>query len=200
MHYITVLNDLCPVLLHPTCFRKQSFQAPRFRRQHFALEIRLDVFAERYVLRVSQVGVGLLLALQLPLRREHDLAGLIAQGPLDRDRVVAEFGVPKQIDLDVTLAVFASVRRGRKTVPLGAATDLAQMAGLAWGSIATVHSAGDKMHRIVGPASWQTDKWALPVFSTDAEELAGCETWAARLRRCLGLEPASVYFAPALNR
>src|ERR1019366_8628191 len=57
------------------------------------------------------------------------------------------------------------VRKGRMTVPLGTTTDLALLAGLPWGSIATVHSAGDKLHRIVGPASWQTDKWALPVLS-----------------------------------
>jgi hypothetical protein len=101
-------------------------------------------------------------------------------------------GKPKQIDLDVTPKVFTSVRNGRKTVPLGEMTDLAQLGGLPWGSIATVHSTGDKLYRIVGPASWQTDKWSLPVFPTDAEGLAEYETEAARLRRGLGLEAASV--------
>lgn len=47
---------------------------------------------------------------------------------------------------------------------------------------------GDKLYRIVGPAIWQTDKWSLPVFPTDADGLAGLETKAAKLRRSLGLE------------
>src|ERR1019366_213935 len=62
-------------------------------------------------------------------------------------------GEPRQIDLDVTPEGFASVRKGRMTVPLGGTTDLAQLAGLLWGSIATIDSEGDKLHRIVGPAS-----------------------------------------------
>jgi hypothetical protein len=101
-------------------------------------------------------------------------------------------GEPKQIDLDVTPEIFASVRKGRMTVPLGKQPDLAVVAGLPWGSIATVHSAADKLYRIVGPAIWQIDKWSLPVFPTDAEGLAGCETEALNMRRSLGLEPASV--------
>jgi hypothetical protein len=101
-------------------------------------------------------------------------------------------GEPKEIDLDVTPEVFASVRKGRKTVPLEGNVNLAEVAGLPWGSIATIHTAGDKLYRIVGPAIWQTDKWSLPVFPTDVEGLAGCETEAARLRRSLGLESASV--------
>ena len=78
------------------------------------------------------------------------------------------------------------------TVPLGKQPDLAVVAGLPWGSIATVHSAGDKLYRIVGPAIWQTDQWSLPVFPTDADGLAGCETVAVKVRRSLGLEAASV--------
>jgi hypothetical protein len=101
-------------------------------------------------------------------------------------------GEPRQIDLDVTPEVFASVRKGRMTVPLGKQPDLAVVAGLPWGSIATVHSAGDKLYRIVGPAIWQTDKWSLPVFPTDVEGLAEDENEAAKLRRSLGLELAMV--------
>jgi hypothetical protein len=97
---------------------------------------------------------------------------------------------PRQIDFDVTPEVFAAVRKGRMTVPLGIEPDLAVVAGLPWGSIATVHSAGDKLYRIVGPAIWQTDKKSLPVFPTDADGLAACETDAASLRRSLGLVPA----------
>lgn len=101
-------------------------------------------------------------------------------------------GEPRQIDLDVTLDVFASVRKGRMTVPLGATTDLAQLGGLPWGSIATLHSGHQQLNRLVGPAIWQTDKWCLRVFPTDAVGLAECEKAAATLRQSLGLEPASV--------
>ena len=100
-------------------------------------------------------------------------------------------GEPKQIDLNVTPEVFASVRKGRMTVPLGKQPDLAVVAGLPWGSIATVHSAGNKLYRIVGPAIWQTDKWSLPVFPRVAEGLLECEMEAAKLRRSLGLELAT---------
>jgi hypothetical protein len=99
-------------------------------------------------------------------------------------------GDPRQIDLDVTPQVFAAVKRGRMTVPLDKQADLAVVAGLPWGSIATVYSDGEKLHRVVGPAFWQTDKWSLPVFPTDADVLADFETKAATLRRSLGLESA----------
>ena len=87
--------------------------------------------------------------------------------------------------------VDAGAHEGRMTVPLIGNVNLAEVAGLPWGSIATIHSAGDKLHRIVGPASWQTDKWSLPVFPTDAGGLAECEKESMNLRRSLGLEPAS---------
>ena len=126
----------------------------------------------------------------------HSVAELVLQAAQRRGAHVeiVEWpgGEPRQIDLNVTPKVFASVRKGRMTVPLDAQPDLAVVAGLPWGSIATVHSAGDKLYRIVGPATWQTDKWALPVFPTDADGWGGCETEAAKLRRSLGLEVASV--------
>jgi hypothetical protein len=101
-------------------------------------------------------------------------------------------GEPRQIDLEVTRQVFTSVRKGRMTVPLEGKVNLAEVAGMPWGSTATLHSAGNKLHRIVGPASWQTDKWCLPVFPTNAGGLAESEREAANLRRSLGLERASV--------
>jgi hypothetical protein len=101
-------------------------------------------------------------------------------------------GKPGYVNLDVTPQVVAAVKRGRMTVPLDKQPDLAVVAGLPWGSIATVCSDGKKLHRVVGPAFWQTDKWSLPVFPTDADVLADFETKAATLRRSLGLETASV--------
>jgi hypothetical protein len=67
-------------------------------------------------------------------------------------------GGPRPINLDVTPVFFAAVRKGRMTVPLGKQPDLAVVADLPWGSIATVHSPKDRLYRIAGPPIWQTDK------------------------------------------
>lgn len=102
-------------------------------------------------------------------------------------------GEPRQIDLDVTPQVFASVRKGRMTVPLGKQPDLAEAAGLPWCSIATLKSNGEKLHRVVGPAIRQPDQWVLPVLHPDcdpATSLTAHETEAKKLRRGFGLEPA----------
>jgi len=101
-------------------------------------------------------------------------------------------GEPGFVNLDVTPAVFSALKRGRMTVPLEGTPDLAKVAGLPWGTIAMLHSGYEQLHRIVGPAIWQTDKWSLPVFPTDAEGLPEYERAAAKLRTSLGLEPASV--------
>jgi hypothetical protein len=73
-------------------------------------------------------------------------------------------GEPKRIDLDVTPPVFAAARKGRMTVPLGRQHKLAEVAGLPWCSIATLRSDSEEMHRVVGPAIWKKDQWALPVL------------------------------------
>jgi hypothetical protein len=79
------------------------------------------------------------------------------------------------------------------TVPLGKQPDLADVAGLPWGSIATLRSNGEKLHRVVGPAIRQPDQWVLPVpypAFDPAASLTAHETEAKRLRREFGLEPA----------
>ena len=101
-------------------------------------------------------------------------------------------GEPGQIDLDVTPAIFAAVRKDRMTVPLGKQPTLSEVAALPWGSIATLHSNGETLHRVVGPAICQTDQWALPVLSLEpASDLAEYEGEGRTLRRRLGLMPAS---------
>jgi hypothetical protein len=67
-------------------------------------------------------------------------------------------GEPKQIDLDVTPKVIAAVSKGRMTVPLNKQVDLAEVAGLPWCSIATLHSACEKLHGIIAPAIRQPDQ------------------------------------------
>jgi hypothetical protein len=103
-------------------------------------------------------------------------------------------GVPKHISLDVTPEVFAAVRTRRMTVALSKQRDLAEVAGLAWGSIATLHSDGDNLHRIVGPAIRQKDQWVVPIMSDPlaaSDTIADHQDEADKLRRSFGLEPAS---------
>jgi hypothetical protein len=103
-------------------------------------------------------------------------------------------GEPRQIDLDVTPQVFAAVRKGRMTVPLGNQADLAEVAGLPWCSGATLRSKGEKLHRLVGPAIRQKDQWALPILFHDSEPDTGLPAYhqeAVKLRKGWGLEAAS---------
>lgn len=101
-------------------------------------------------------------------------------------------GEPSQIDLDVTPQVFASVRKGRMTVPLGERPALAEVAGLPWCSIATLQAKGEKPHRVVGPAISQTTGWALPVLYCFFDPATGVEEYRSEsknLRNGWGLTP-----------
>jgi hypothetical protein len=80
------------------------------------------------------------------------------------------------------------------TVPLDHGVNLAEVAGLPWCSIATLHSDGEKLHRVVCPAMPQKDGWALPVllfFSDPATGVSEYQREAERMRKECGLEPAS---------
>jgi hypothetical protein len=73
---------------------------------------------------------------------------------------------PKRVQLNVPVATFRKVHDGRKTIPLGRRLSLAEAAGLPWGSIASIHSDGETIHRVVGPAEYRVDDaWCLPVVS-----------------------------------
>jgi hypothetical protein len=100
-------------------------------------------------------------------------------------------GEPRQIDLDVTPKDFNAVKKGRMTVPLGDQPDLAEVGGLPWGSVATLHSGGEKLHRIVGPAISQTTGWALPVLYSFFDAATGLSEYkkeAVKLRKGWGLD------------
>ncbi len=124
------------------------------------------------------------------------VAGLVLKAAQKRDvRIeIVEWpgGQPGPINLDVEAKVFAALRRGRMTIPLANDLNLGQLAGLPWGSVATLYSGQEQLHRIVGPAIRQPGQWVLPVFPTalvaDADRMAN-EREAAKLRRRLGLEP-----------
>jgi hypothetical protein len=98
---------------------------------------------------------------------------------------------PERIELEVTDRDFAAIKKGRVTIPLGEQSDMAVMAGLPWGSIATLNSKGESLHRVVGPANHQGKLWALPVLYQNVDPTTGLgeyEQQAANLRKDLGLE------------
>jgi hypothetical protein len=103
-------------------------------------------------------------------------------------------GAPKQIELEVRPEAFAAVHRGRKTVPLGKHTDLAEVAGLPWCSTVMLKSQTETLPRLVGPAIRQPDQWVLPIMSDplDASQtIADYDRDAKTLRRTFGLNATS---------
>jgi hypothetical protein len=99
---------------------------------------------------------------------------------------------PKRIKLEMKTEDFASIKRGRMTIPLGKQPDLSVMAALPWGSIATLSSNGESLHRVVGPANHEGAQWALPVlclYHDPATELGEYARESVSIRRALGLEP-----------
>lgn len=102
-------------------------------------------------------------------------------------------GNPKRIDIELTAKHVDAIRKGRMTVPLGKRVDLAEFAGLPWGSIATLHSDDETLHRLVGPAISQTNRWFLPVMYWFFNPATGLEKYkqkAKNQRKERGLEPA----------
>ena len=98
---------------------------------------------------------------------------------------------PKQIELEITTKEFAGVRKGRMTVRLDKNVALAEIAGLPWCSIATLHSGGEKIHRVVGPAISQAGRWVLPVLYQFFDLATGVNKYKAeakKLRKEWGLE------------
>jgi hypothetical protein len=60
--------------------------------------------------------------------------------------------------------------------------------------VATLHSDGERLHRVVGPAIKQTVQWALPVlywFFDPTTGLGEYQQEAKKLRKGWGLEAAS---------
>jgi hypothetical protein len=114
------------------------------------------------------------------------VAGLVLKAAKKRGAVIeiVEWpgGEPKHISQDVTPEIFAAVRRGRKTVPLGKQPKLTEFAGLPWCSVVTLKSDAENLHRVVGPAIRQPDQWVLPVLSNSLDESATIADYQRSLR------------------
>jgi hypothetical protein len=127
------------------------------------------------------------------------VAGLVLDAARERKRQlqVIEWpgGEPGRVDLDVSAQVFATLRKGRKTVPLGDRIQLSEYAAIPWGSLAVLRCGGEQLSRVVGPAIRQPAQWALPVlYQGEGQEptSAECQQAAVRLRRYYGLEVTDI--------
>lgn len=95
----------------------------------------------------------------------------------------------RYVGYDVPEDVFRAIAAGRMSIPVPAGVRLADAAGLPAGSIATLLSNGEELHRIIGPAIWRKEGWRFPVlwqFDDPAAKLADYRRKAAQLRRDCG--------------
>lgn len=101
-------------------------------------------------------------------------------------------GKPGHIEVEVPLGDFRSIAKGKMSISLGKHIELSEIGGLAWGTTATVHSNGERVHRLVGPAKFQGGKWTLPVFCRFDEDeeapLSDYKTLSARMRTEYGYD------------
>jgi len=72
-------------------------------------------------------------------------------------------GEPKNIKMEITPKLFGSINKGVMNITLPKDCDLAEMAGLPWGTVVTFKCNDQELNRIVGPAIRQKGKWILPV-------------------------------------
>ena len=73
-------------------------------------------------------------------------------------------GMPTHMNLPVSPELFRSVKNGRMSIPVGNPKRISEYTGLAWGSTVTIHSGGESLHRILGPAKWEKGEWSLPIL------------------------------------
>jgi len=102
-------------------------------------------------------------------------------------------GRPSEIAVPVDGRMISAISRGRMSIPLGERWNLATVAGLPWGSLATLQDDDQQLFRLVGPVRWQSGQWALPIAPSQPRDLNGAkQTFRAhqvRYRKSAGMEP-----------
>lgn len=104
-------------------------------------------------------------------------------------------GEPTTIQLDVTPSILRAARRGRASLLLAEPVALAEVAGLAWGSIVQLRADGEELKVGTGPVKFQTGGWYLPllkVFAGSDTSGSASKPWAETFRRDHGHEPEEV--------
>jgi hypothetical protein len=103
--------------------------------------------------------------------------------------------------LRVKSSILKQVVGGRKSVPLGASSDLKEFAGLPWGSVVTLKAGEELLPVVSGPAKYRERNrdeksgrhrsgWYLQVVHVGeiGKGLKDMKTWAVGFRRQKGLE------------
>jgi hypothetical protein len=72
-------------------------------------------------------------------------------------------GSPRPLKVEVTAAEFRAVQKNRLVIH-PKRLDLAELAGLPWGTLVSLRSNNETLYRLVGPLSYEGGKWAHPVF------------------------------------
>jgi hypothetical protein len=102
-------------------------------------------------------------------------------------------GEPKNIKMEIAPKLFGSINKRVMNIPLPKDCDLAEIAGLPWGTIATFRCNDQQLHRIVGPAIRHKGNWALPVKQTTegrVTNLVICNKESEKLRKLHGYLPS----------
>lgn len=128
----------------------------------------------------------------------HTVAKLLLKAAASRgDNVeVVEWpgGKPRHIEIETTPAIWRSVAKGQLSIPVGDQLPMAVIAGIPWGSTATLRAGYERLHRLVGPAKWKQGEWCLPVawwyWYDPAVTLAAYKRYAEKSRRNFGMEPS----------
>lgn len=102
-------------------------------------------------------------------------------------------GDPQELAVQTTPVLLRSIARGRVTLPLGDGFDLAQVAGLPWGSTVQASNGDQTVAFVSGPAKFTGGSWCLPVLRAFANALPDSDDaarWGAELRERRMLAPA----------
>lgn len=102
-------------------------------------------------------------------------------------------GTPTERTVEVNSALIKAIISGRKSVPLGKATDLAEMAVLLWGSIVRLQAGNLSLAVVTGPAKYHGGWW-LPVLEVGdlGDKPLSLKAWSEQFREVKGLKPKGV--------
>lgn len=92
-------------------------------------------------------------------------------------------GEPKKVTVPTPLALLKHVRSGRRSIPLPKDLDIAEWAGLPWGSAVEVRSGDASAWVVSGPAKASAGSWWLPVFSDAVFDSAAVALEAGQVLR-----------------
>ena len=101
-------------------------------------------------------------------------------------------GEPQSIEIEVSPLEFQAVSKNGRTMRPKKGSQLSEMAGLPWGTVACLKSKGESLFRLVGPANYQGGEWSLPVFDWFEDpnsSLQECKQASPELCKHYGFDP-----------